>query len=147
MIGSWKLPAFAVAGAIGTVAFLCPACGGGGRAEGRSPSVSEPAASTTSVGAPAEAVIERVEFDVAGMTCGGCATATEIALERLDGVRSAEAEYDEETGAGRAVVRYDSARVSPERMIEAGRGGRIPPDGAGPKLRGRPVGEAKGAER
>ncbi|MFN2421295.1 MAG: heavy-metal-associated domain-containing protein [Gemmatimonadota bacterium] len=119
MIGSWKLPALAVAGAIGAVTFLCPACGRGGRAEGPSPSVSEPAASTTGAAGAPSAAIATVEFDVAGMTCGGCATATEVALKRLDGVRSAEAEYDEETGAGRAVVQYDPAKVSPERMIEA----------------------------
>lgn len=119
MIRSWKLPAFAVAGAIGAVAFLCPACNRGGRAEGPPPSVSEPAASTIAEAGSPSAAIEAVEFDVAGMTCGGCATATEIALKRLDGVRSAEAEYDEETGAGRAVVQFDPAKVSPQRMIEA----------------------------
>lgn len=112
MIGSWKLPALAIAGLFGTVAFLCPACGGGG--------ADSPAAASGSSAAAADvAAIETVEFDVEGMTCGGCATATKIALEKLDGVRSAEASYDDESAAGRAAVVYDPARVSPERMIEA----------------------------
>lgn len=123
MKSSCKISALAIGGLIGAVALLALACGRGGRAEGPSPAVSEPTASTTAeAGAPSAAAaagMATVEFDVAGMTCGGCAIATEAALERLDGVRSAEASYDDETGAGRAVVEYDSAKVSPERMIEA----------------------------
>jgi len=112
MIGSWKFPALAIASLFGAVAFLCPACGGGG--------ADRPAPASGSSAAAADvAAIATVEFDVEGMTCGGCATATKIALEKLDGVRSAEASYDDESGAGRAVVVYDPARVSPERMIEA----------------------------
>lgn len=122
MIVSWKLPVFAVVGLFGAAAFLCPACGRGGRAENPTPAASPSAASPASSGASAASVatapFQTVEFDVAGMTCRGCATATEIALERLDGVRSAEAAYEDESGAGRAVVEYDPAKVSPERMIE-----------------------------
>jgi copper chaperone len=112
MMGSWRLPALAIAGLFGAVAFLCPACGGAG-AENPAP-ISD--ASTT---AADEVTVETVEFDVDGMTCGGCAAATEIALERLDGVRSADASYHDDSGAGRAVVEYDPTRVSPERMIDA----------------------------
>lgn len=112
MIGSWKLPALGVVAVVGYVGFFCPACGRGG-AESPVP------VSGTSTASADATTIETVEFDVAGMTCGGCAMATEVALKRLDGVRSAEASYDEGTGAGSAAVQYDPARISPEGMIEA----------------------------
>ncbi|MFQ5890468.1 MAG: heavy-metal-associated domain-containing protein [Gemmatimonadota bacterium] len=57
------------------------------------------------------------EFEVDGMSCGGCALATELALKKLDGVASAVAEYDDETGEGRCTVEYDPALVSPNRLI------------------------------
>lgn len=112
MIGSWKLHALVVAAVLGYIGFFCPACGTGGA------ETPGPAAGSSTATADA-AAIETIEFDVHGMTCGGCATATEVALKRLDGVQSAEASYDGETGAGSAVVQYDPARISPERMIEA----------------------------
>lgn len=59
------------------------------------------------------------EFAVEGMTCGGCAIATEMAVKELDGVVSADAEYDETTGEGRCRVEYDPRRVDPERMMAA----------------------------
>lgn len=85
---------------------------------------------------PDAARLATAEFDVKGMTCGGCALAAEAALKRLDGVASADARYDDDTGEGRCTVEYDPTRVEPERMIaairklgfeptllEAGRGG------------------------
>jgi len=65
----------------------------------------------------AELVI--AEFDVDGMTCGGCALATEFALKKLDGVEAADASFDEATGEGRATVKYDPGLVSPEQMVIA----------------------------
>lgn len=59
------------------------------------------------------------EFDVEGMTCGGCALATEVALKKLDGVAGADARYDERTGEGRCTVEYDPARVGTDRMMAA----------------------------
>ena len=59
------------------------------------------------------------EFDVAGMTCGGCALATEVALRKLDGVRSAEASYDQETGEGRCRVEYDPRQVGTAELMAA----------------------------
>lgn len=59
------------------------------------------------------------EFDVEGMTCAGCALATETALRRLDGVAAADARYDERTENGRCTVEYDPERVDPERMMAA----------------------------
>ena len=54
-------------------------------------------------------------FDVKGWTCGSCAAATRIALKKLDGVESVKTESDK----GEAVVVYDDAKVTPDRMIEA----------------------------
>ncbi len=59
------------------------------------------------------------EFDVEGMTCGGCALATEMAVEELDGVASADAEYDEATGEGRCTVEYDPSEVGADRIAAA----------------------------
>lgn len=111
MTPSWRLPAFAIVGAIGLIGFLCPACGRDGNPRGPRPS--DPSLDTS---IPA---VNTVEFEVAGMTCDGCAAATEVALERMDGVHAAEASYDEKTGSGRAVVEYDPERISPDRMIAA----------------------------
>jgi len=66
---------------------------------------------------PAELAV--AEFDVDGMTCGGCALATEFALKKLDGVVSADASFDEATGEGRCTVKYDPGLVSPEQMVIA----------------------------
>ncbi len=66
---------------------------------------------------PAELVV--AEFDVDGMTCGGCALATEFALKKLDGVVAADASFDEATGEGRCTVKYDPGVVSPEQMVIA----------------------------
>ena len=66
---------------------------------------------------PAELVI--AHFDVDGMTCGGCALATEFALKKLDGVAAADASFDEATGEGWCTVKYDPDLVSPEQMVIA----------------------------
>lgn len=62
----------------------------------------------------ADAVAARLataEFDVDGMTCGGCVLATEMAVKKLEGVKSADAEYDEATDKGRCTVEYDPSAV------------------------------------
>lgn len=58
-----------------------------------------------------------VEYDVSGMTCGGCALATETAVGRLDGVAEVEASYQD--GDGYARVSYDPARIDPARIAAA----------------------------
>lgn len=58
-------------------------------------------------------------FDVDGMTCGGCALATEMSVRKLDGVRSADASYDEATGKGRCTVEYDPDAVTTEAIAAA----------------------------
>lgn len=83
--------------------------------------------------APKELAV--AEFAVDGMTCGGCALATEVAVRKLDGVTSAEASYDAESGEGRCTVEYDPATVTPDRIADAIRGAgfqpRLQPDGSG----------------
>jgi copper chaperone CopZ len=59
--------------------------------------------------------MHRAKFAVAGMTCGACAAATRIALERLDGVDEAGASYKDES----AWVCYDPARITPAQMEHA----------------------------
>lgn len=63
---------------------------------------------------PAEAT-KVATIKVEGMTCGGCAVGVRTALKRLDGVAEAQVSYEDE----RAVVTFDPARVSTDRMLEA----------------------------
>ncbi|NIP57547.1 MAG: hypothetical protein GWM92_07880 [Gemmatimonadetes bacterium] len=60
-----------------------------------------------------------IEFDVEGMTCAGCAIATEISVRKLDGVTSVDAGYDEESGAGRCSVVHDPDVVSTDEIARA----------------------------
>ncbi len=75
----------------------------------RSPAVGALAVSTV----PADT--QRVALHVEGMTCGGCAISTRAVLNRLEGVKRAEVDYERK----RALVTYDPARVTPPRMIAA----------------------------
>jgi copper chaperone len=63
----------------------------------------------------APAQLARVRFHVEGMTCGGCVIGTRVALKRLDGVREADASYEDSS----AWALYDPAKVTPERMMAA----------------------------
>ncbi len=49
------------------------------------------------------------------MTCGGCAIGVRRVLTRLDGVREADVSYEQQ----RAVVTYDTTKVTVEQMIAA----------------------------
>ncbi|MFQ5689422.1 MAG: heavy-metal-associated domain-containing protein [Gemmatimonadota bacterium] len=102
--------AIAVLAGLGLLAGACSDASRG-QPEGRAAG----AAATSAQAVP----LATAEFEVSGMDCGGCALATEIALKKLDGVVSADAEYDENTGKGGSRVRYDPARVTPDRMIAA----------------------------
>lgn len=75
-----------------------------------------PASHNTSargVGAPI--AVDTVTLHIEGMTCGGCTLATRKVLEGLDGVHKAEVSYEKK----RAVVTFDPARVTVDRMIAA----------------------------
>lgn len=69
--------------------------------------------------APESVRLATAAFSVEGMTCGGCAIATEISVKKLEGVSSADASYDEESGEGRCDVEYDPARVDTDAIAEA----------------------------
>lgn len=117
---TWK--AGLVAAAFGAAAFI-GGCGG---------DAPDPAGEAErAVPEAAAARLATAEFGVDGMTCGGCALATEMSVRKLDGVASADAEYDAETGEGRCTVEYDPAAVSPEAIAEA-----IRKAGFRPTLRG-----------
>ncbi|MBW3625557.1 MAG: heavy metal translocating P-type ATPase [Armatimonadetes bacterium] len=85
----------------------------------------EPAKETS--GAPAvetvpdaPGALQQEDFSVSGMTCNSCALSITRALDRLDGVETADVSFQTE----RARVTYDPARVSPgdiqERIEDAG---------------------------
>ncbi len=54
-------------------------------------------------------------FAVEGMTCSGCEAAIEIRLRKIDGVGSVEASHEKSS----AVVHYDPAKVTPDRIVSA----------------------------
>lgn len=76
------------------------------------PTVKHPGASTASTH---ERNLAHVALKVSGMTCEVCAVSVKVALEKLPGV--AEAHVDVPGAA--AHVRYDPARVKPDKLIEA----------------------------
>lgn len=53
-------------------------------------------------------------LDVEGMTCGACSTSVRVVLKKLHGVSDATVLFEEK----RAVVHYDPAKVTPEKMVE-----------------------------
>lgn len=52
---------------------------------------------------------------IAGMTCGGCATAVKIAAKKIDGVVSTDVSYEK----GQADVTYDPAKTNPAAIAKA----------------------------
>lgn len=93
---------------------ICVGCGGEFQ-ESRN-ARGEEAPATGSAQTPRLAM---AEFSVEGMTCGGCAIATELSVKKLEGIRSVDASYDERTGAGRATVEYDTDLVEIDAIAEA----------------------------
>jgi copper chaperone CopZ len=83
------------------------ACSGEGEAGSASAADASPARLATA------------EFDIDGMTCGGCALATEMAVKKLEGVESADADYDEAADEGRCTVEYDPSTVDTDRIAAA----------------------------
>ena len=49
------------------------------------------------------------------MTCGACATAVKQVLRKVDGVKNARVSLEEKN----AVVTYDAAKVTPEKLANA----------------------------
>lgn len=61
------------------------------------------------------AATRSVTFEVKGWSCGSCASATRIALKKLDGVT----DVSTDVAKSEAVVIYDENKVTPQKMIEA----------------------------
>ena len=115
----------ALVGVVG-VGLLAAGCGDGAgapdettrdaptlRTTGSDGEVEDPAKTTGS------AELAVADFAVEGMSCGGCALATEMAVRKLDGVASTDADYDESTDEGSCTVEYDPSVVTPERIARA----------------------------
>ena len=111
---SFPKRAFASFVAVLAVPLLLAACGDA--ADGAAGSADSRAGTGDSGSSPALAT---ATFDVEGMTCGGCALATEMSVKKLDGVASADAEYDEATGEGRCTVEYDPSAVDTDAIAAA----------------------------
>jgi mercuric ion binding protein len=56
-----------------------------------------------------------VTLSVSGMTCGGCATGVEEALQKVGGVQKIEVNYDKRE----AMVTYDDAMTGIEALTKA----------------------------
>ena len=56
-----------------------------------------------------------VTLSVSGMTCAGCATGVEKALQKVGGVQKIEVNYDK----GEAMVTYDDAMTGIEALTKA----------------------------
>lgn len=105
---SWKAGVVAVLIGAGAV---FAGCGG----EARDASAEAPSAAPGG----GTARLATAEFSVDGMTCGGCAIATEISVRKLDGVSSVDATFDEATGEGRCSVEYDPEAVGTGAIADA----------------------------
>ncbi len=57
----------------------------------------------------------RVVIPVTGMTCGGCCVPVESAVNKLEGVVNAKADYDK----GRATVVYEESKVTVKEIVDA----------------------------
>lgn len=104
------------------VALAGAACSGGNGASetGEAARAEAPAAGEEAdAGDDAPARLATAEFRVDGMTCGGCALATEMSVKKLEGVKSADAEYDEASGEGRCTVEYDPDAVTTDQIAAA----------------------------
>lgn len=64
---------------------------------------------------PLAAATKTVTLEVKGWTCGACASATRIALKKLEGVQEVSTDFEKST----AVVTYDDAKVVAEKMVRA----------------------------
>ena len=53
-------------------------------------------------------------YNIEGMHCGSCAVNIGMALEAMDGVKSAKVDFD----SGKAEVEYDSKKIGMEKFSE-----------------------------
>ena len=67
------------------------------------------------IASAAVAATQTVTFEVKGWSCGACASATKIALKKLDGVREVATDVEK----SQLRVTYDADKLAPEKMIQA----------------------------
>lgn len=58
--------------------------------------------------------MEKIELNIQGMHCGGCATGIQMVTEMLDGVSSAFVDLDGKKGTWEV----DATKVTPENIID-----------------------------
>jgi copper chaperone len=58
--------------------------------------------------------MERIEMNIEGMHCGGCATGIQMVTEQMDGVTSSFVDLDGKKGS----FEIDPAKVTPEQIVE-----------------------------
>jgi copper chaperone len=58
--------------------------------------------------------MERIEMNIEGMHCGGCATGIQMVTEQMDGVTSSFVDLDGKKGT----FEIDPAKVTPEQIVE-----------------------------
>ena len=59
--------------------------------------------------------LQTVEFEVIGMTCGGCEAHVEHAVGELDGIVEVKASYEKEN----TLVKFDSSQTTIDEIVEA----------------------------
>lgn len=64
---------------------------------------------------PGNAATKSVTVTVEGMTCASCSVTVRMAAKQLDGVKEAKVSVPDK----QAVVEYDPAKVTPEKIVEA----------------------------
>lgn len=57
--------------------------------------------------------MEKLELNIEGMHCGGCATGIQMVTEQMDGVSSSFVDLDSKKGT----LEYDSEKVKPDAII------------------------------
>lgn len=108
----WKRAVTAVLVSTGAI---CAGCGDGAAESGQESGREAVVASTAAEGVE----FATARFSVDGMTCGGCVLATEMAVKRVEGVRSVTANMGEDGGPGSATVEYDPERADIEAIAAA----------------------------
>ncbi len=64
---------------------------------------------------PLLAATRTAAFEVTGWTCGSCASATRIALKKLDGVEDVRTDHEKKE----VLVTYDDSQVTTDRLVQA----------------------------
>ena len=59
-------------------------------------------------------MMEKIEVKIDGMHCGSCAVGIQMLTSQMDGVKSAEVDYEKKAG----VFEFDPAKVTKEQIIK-----------------------------